>query len=88
MVERALEVFDAFGLEREEDMYRWYAIVAAHLAEHYPKAFESQERQELLRQNHFSWARQIALAESQVRTHHSPAQGFIICCPCPLPDKT
>ncbi len=58
-VERALEVFDAFGLEREEDMYRWYAIVAAHLAEHYSKAFESEVRRETLRENHFSWAKQM-----------------------------
>ena len=72
-VERALEVFDAFGLEREEDMYRWYAIVAAHLAEHYPKAFESEQRRETLRENHFSWAKQMpwqrAKSELIIRLH-------------------
>ncbi len=58
-VESSLELFDAFGLAREEDMYRWYAIVSAHLAEHYPAAFQSETRRDRNRATHFAWAKQM-----------------------------
>ena len=59
VVERVLELIDAFLVNSQEDLYRWYAIVSAELAKSYGSAFKLEMRKKTNREWHWHWARGV-----------------------------
>lgn len=58
IVEKTLEVMDAFKTDGE-DLYVWYAILSAELANKYPPAWTSKTRKREDQKFHYSWAKSV-----------------------------
>ena len=58
VTEKALEVADAFGDDRDA-MERWYAIMSADFAVRFPQIWSTQIRKDTSAENHKAWASKV-----------------------------
>lgn len=69
VVEMSLEVVDSFLINgRPQDLFSWYGLMSAELAEKYPKVWKSKQRKNASAQGQMEWARAvpIQLVKSEV----------------------
>lgn len=57
-VENALDIIDSYR-GKEEDLYRWYAVLSAEIAEKFPTVWNGKIRGVKDRSTHFDWAKSV-----------------------------
>jgi hypothetical protein len=58
--ERALDIVDRFIMtEREDDLYRWYAVISAEFARNYSQIWSNQVRSNQMAEYHYQWAKTV-----------------------------
>lgn len=75
ITERALDMVDAFGENKREDLNTWYAIMSEDLATSFPQVFTNAIRKNKSAVDHKSWAAAVPLqhikSEIMIKLHQS-----------------
>jgi hypothetical protein len=58
VTEKCLELIDTLA-KNPEDVYRWYAVYSAELAENYPELWQSKTRKNISDEFHYKWAKSV-----------------------------